>query len=389
MVPLKYLFSAVINKVQNKLRRVMGTGLKFDKKNRSAFENFIRAKSERLSGEILVRSYPSYLYIDPSSICNLRCPSCPTGVENAAKNTGNRITFRNRTLMSVELFDSLMDEVGEYLFMVMFYNWGEPLLNKKLPYFIRKAKNFDIYTELHSSLSIKIADEFIESILNSGIDSICGSIDGFSQETYGTYRQGGNFGLAKDNILRFAATRDKLGADTKIVWNFLVFGFNEHEVEDAKKFCAQNGIIFTRKDAFINKDANPDWLPSYRKAEANKKPEKISVEPAPQKNSCGWHYSYSAVNADGSVSACCGPWEQAQDFGAVIPGKQKFADVWNNALFRKSRALHSSVQIKDLPAVKTVCEKCPFEGIKNHLAEFDQSVLARAKQLFPDLDLKI
>ena len=35
---------------------------------------------------------------------------------------------------------------------------------------------------------------------------------------------------------------------------------------------------------------------------------------------CGWHYGYSAVNADGSVSPCCASWNQKDDFGRLDPG---------------------------------------------------------------------
>src|SRR5512139_1709928 len=101
--------------------------IRFRKKNLSAFKNFLKTRYERLTGELWVHSYPYHAFIDPSSICSLSCPTCPTGLENASKKSEQRIHYRKRTLMSLDFFNSLIDELGEYLFMISLFNWGEPL----------------------------------------------------------------------------------------------------------------------------------------------------------------------------------------------------------------------------------------------------------------------
>ena len=52
------------------------------KSNAAAFENFLMAKYERFVGATRTRSYPYVMMIDPSNICQLRCPGCATGVIN-------------------------------------------------------------------------------------------------------------------------------------------------------------------------------------------------------------------------------------------------------------------------------------------------------------------
>ena len=250
--------------------------MKFQKSNPSAFQNFLLAKYERFTGQVINQSSPYFLLIDPSSVCQLRCPFCPTGIENAAKKEGRPLRLRNRTMMTPELFDNLIEELGENLFYVLFYNWGEPLFNKHLPEFIRKAKSYHIHTEIHTNLSFQFTDAQIENLLSSGIDEIDASIDGFSQQSYQTYRQGGDFNLAKSNLERMAKTRERLGLQTDLIWNFLVFSFNEHEIEDCRKYCDEIGIRFNRRDAFIIISEKPDWLPSYRKHELK------GLNPAPQ-----------------------------------------------------------------------------------------------------------
>jgi MoaA/NifB/PqqE/SkfB family radical SAM enzyme len=295
--------------------------------------------------------------------------------------------------MSEAVFRSLMDEMGEYLFYVLFYKWGEPLMNKSLPEFVRIAKSYDIHTEINSNLSFRMTDEDIANLLCSGIDHIAASIDGFSQKSYESYRRGGSFELARGNVERLVAARDSLGLSTQITWNFLIFSFNEDEVEAARQYCKDRGIVFNPHDAFINVARMPDWLPSHRKSELNPMTRQAGAPtwnyatPTTCSTTCSWHYCISVVNADGSVSPCCAPWEQRYDFGTVLPGVTSFADIWNNDFYRKSRAVLVSKDVEELAAVEPLCAKCPYnDAIKNQYTWLDTYIGARFRQVFGNAD---
>ena len=101
--------------------------------------------------------------------------------------------------------------------------------------------------------------------------------------------------------------------------------------------------------------------------------------------SCAWHYNYSFVNSDGSVSPCCAPWEQTYDFGVVKPGLVSFADVWNNNMYRKSRAAFAHKEIKGLDLVNTLCLTCPFdESMQNQYSSLDEEVTNQFKRVYKD-----
>ncbi len=353
------------------------------KKTRSAFDNFLLAHYERALRVEQVRSRPFVLLLDPASVCQLQCPMCPTGLENAKRVGHNRTQYRTRCLLSRPLFDAILAELGEVLYFVHLYNWGEPLLNKDLTYFIRELVRRDIAVDTNTNLSLPLSDRAIDELIDSGIDRIEASIDGFSQETYERYRIKGRFELARDNLVKLAAARDRLGRHTQIVWNFLVFRFNEAEIEPTRRFCEDHGIEFVRRDAFISEELRAEFLPSYREGEVledffvqQKKtfiPESIAARP---EQSCGWHYYYSVINADGSVSPCCIPWESDWDLGVVEPGGTRFADIWNGAALQASRrdvaghhllaklqhsgTLSSIKSVGDFIRQGTICQGCPF-----------------------------
>lgn len=378
----------------------------FRKRDRSAFLNFLLSKYEMYTGRTKVRSYPYYLTLEPSDVCQLRCPTCVTGIENESRRhkSGRILTSRsNRGMLSLELFDALMEELGQYLFLLVFYNFGEPLLNKNLAALIRKATALDIETDINTNLSLPLSDERIEDLLTSGLSYIYVSIDGFSQETYQIHRVGGNIELVKKNLERLVEARDRLGLRTSITYQFLVFSFNEHEVPAARAYCDDLGINFNVKNAFIH---NPDWLPSYRKGEKPwAVPEDVALPhefshivngqalawtPLPKIESrfpggCSWHFGYSAISARGSVSPCCAVPHEKNDFGTVEPGLTRFADVWNNDRYRRSRAAFAGKGIEGLDQLETVCTRCPVSELVHHLYSLhDLKVLAQARNVFND-----
>lgn len=242
------------------------------------------------------------------------------------------------------------------------YNWGEPLLNKNLFYFINELVKSNISVEINTNLSLQLSDEQITGFIESGTDRIEASIDGFSQASYGRYRINGDYILARDNMLRLVAARRRAQKDTELVWNYLVFRFNEFEVEAAEAFCGEHGITFVRREAAISEDLREDFLPSYRAGEDlqgfyehRARPfDAESIEKRP-KLSCGWHYFGSIVNADGSVSPCCAPWESDWDLGTVKPGNTSFSSIWNGRTLQSARADVSGHHLlKHLKSSKTI-----------------------------------
>lgn len=352
------------------------------KTNPAAYENFLLAHYERLTRAASVRSRPFLLLLDPSSICQLQCPVCPTGLENAGNVQHGRSYYRRpRKLLTREIFDAVLSELGEVLFFVHLYNWGEPLLNKNLTYFIRELVRHDIAVETNTNLSLPLTERAVQELVDSGIQRIEASIDGFSQASYGRYRVKGDFALARDNLLRLAAARDRSGSRAQLVWNYLVFRFNETEVDAARRFSAEHGIEFVRREAAISEALRQEFLPSYREGESlegfyEQRAKKFDVESIRSRPdlTCGWHYFYSVVNADGSVSPCCAPWESDWDFGRVAPGVVSFMDIWNGESFRQSRrdvaghrlldgltrsgAIRSIVTVDDFVRQGTICEGC-------------------------------
>lgn len=123
------------------------------------------------------------------------------------------------------------------------------------------AAALGIETPTRTNLSLKLSDERIEDLATWGLGALIASADGYTQEAYEKYRVGGRVELLKQNLERLKAAVDGPGSSTSLIYQYLVFEWNEHDIEDAKRFCEELGLFFQVRDAIMVKG---DWLPSCR-----------------------------------------------------------------------------------------------------------------------------
>lgn len=179
---------------------------------------------------------PYALIVDPSNKCPLHCHGC---LHNK--------TFQQKiqpdwplSLLDKKTFDDFIDQYGPFATTILFYNWGEPLLNPETPNFIHQAKSYFLETSLSTNLSIRFD---AEDLVRSGLDYMIISLDGATPATYNRYRRGGDFDLVIHNIKRLVAAKKKHNLATpRLSWQFLLFEHNKHEMEQARKMATELGV---------------------------------------------------------------------------------------------------------------------------------------------------
>jgi len=255
--------------------------LRFLRQGRPLF-NMLRSPQynfKRLINYLLIRiqftlrttrviGYPYDIIIDPCNICMLHCPLCPTGIGD---------TSRTKAILSFRLFKKIIDEIGEYVISVNFSNWGEPLLNRHLPEMIEYCKKVKYipFVKFDTNLNVVLTKNTARRLLLSGLDLLSVSIDGVTQETYEKYRRGGDLRKVFDNLKLLIDERQKLGLEKPyIIWQFLVFKHNLHEIEEAIKIARKlvdaikiaSARAYTGTDVIKptkeNYEISKDYLPS-------------------------------------------------------------------------------------------------------------------------------
>lgn len=338
-----------------------------------AYANWLLSNYEIMVGASQIKARPLKLTFDATNVCQLRCPLCPTGLQMQYRDIGHA---------HLHMFQHLIEEVGDYVFFLDFFSWGEPLLNPRIEEFIRLARAKKIVSIMSTNLSLPLTDERIDRLVTSGLNHLIVSLDGASADTYATYRRKGKFDLVISNIRRISAAKRRLGQTFPVItWQFLVFRFNEHEIDKATAMAADIGADrITFRAPYLDegrfelsaadKQAIASWTPQsplYQIALLNE------ALAAKSKSRCGWHYMSAAINWDGTVASCDTTFEKRDDFGTIGKnGEHSYMGVVNNPTYRAVRDRFAG---RRKEPVDSVCEHCPTPTIMDYHRFINRQVI--------------
>ena len=344
-----------------------------------AYWNWLRSNLEMARSSSEVRAHPLRLTFDPTNLCQLECPLCPTGL---------RIQDRPPGRVRLHFLEHLLEEVGDYVFFMDFFNWGEPLLNKDLEKMIRLAADKRIVTYVSSNLSLPIPDARIDALVRSGLSELIVSLDGATQSTYSTYRRNGNFDLAFDNMRRILERKRSLGMTRPaVVWRYFVYRWNEGEMELARKKAAEIGVdrlVFATPYldegrfplSAEDRNAMKTWastLPEFNRYHASNPSYEDPQKPILKRGRCDWHYMSSAINPDGGLAPCCAVFEKDYDFGKLADDRASYMSVINNDTYR---AVRDQFAGRRTATTSTICERCPTPAMMPYARYANRQIVA-------------
>ena len=219
----------MIGSLPHILPLVLDPDLRFKK-----YLNFLLALLARRERAAEVFSRPFELTLDLSTRCQLSCPYCSVGNETIRRPPG---------VLSPELNEQVLKELGEAAFVIWYFSTGEPLLNRRVAEIFQLAQQYEIFTVISTNLSLPLSDERLDGLLRSGLGAISVSLDGASPETYARYRVGGDFDLVLHNLARLIGRKRALGLSFPLIeWRFLVFRHNQAEMKRAKIMARELGV---------------------------------------------------------------------------------------------------------------------------------------------------
>ena len=295
---------------------------------------------------------PPVVMIEPTNICNLKCPLCPTG---------NGTLKRKKGYMSFEVFQKIINDIEKTAFMVVLWNQGEPYLNKDFSKMVKYASDRGLFTLVSTNGNI---DYNAEEVVKSGLDSMIVSLDGTEQETYNKYRINGKLDKVLDGVQQIVEARKKLNRKNPLLrWQFLVMKHNEHEIAEIKQLSKElevDNLEFKSVQIYSKEDIKK-YLPTnpkYRRYKVNGDNFELKFG---IKNRCRRIWTNAVINWDGEVAICC--FDKDGDFkvGNVI--ESKLSELWKNKKIIKVRN-QILTDRKQIP----ICRNC-LEGVKIKIEE--------------------
>ncbi|MBN9420501.1 hypothetical protein ABS71_09480 [bacterium SCN 62-11] len=260
---------------------------------------------------------PASIRLEAATVCQLKCPLCPTAGGEVGKSLGSG-------LLSPERFARFLAD-HPYLEEIELSNWGEIFLNRKLPELMRIAREAGVAVHASNGANLNhLSEEAVEAIVRYRLRTLTCSIDGTSQETYGRYRRGGNLQTVLQNVDRINAMKRRFRTPLpRLTWQFVIFEHNAHELEIAREMARVRNMKFYAKsnwDDFYER-SEPSLGEAGQKVQAalGYRDRKELAERTGQhalRGVCRQLWLTPQVNFDGRMLGCCvNYWK---DFGNVF-----------------------------------------------------------------------
>jgi MoaA/NifB/PqqE/SkfB family radical SAM enzyme/uncharacterized RmlC-like cupin family protein len=193
--------------------------------------------------------------LDASTVCQLKCPSCPT----ATGATGQKLGVGSLKFEDFKKFIRRNPHVSH----IELSNWGEVFLNKELIRILEYAYRHNVCLYIANGANMNdIREDVLEALVKYKLRRITCSIDGASQETYAQYRIQGDFNRVIENIKAIKRWKAKYRSSyPQLKWQFVAFGCNEHEITKAREMAKALGMSFFLKLSWGDLYDLPDFSP--------------------------------------------------------------------------------------------------------------------------------
>lgn len=274
---------------------------------------------------------PHILHVGVTTLCNLRCPGCPTGTK-ALGRKGEHLDF--------DLYCRVVDELRSTLMFMLFWDWGEPLMHPQLSEMIAYAKRSHIKTVISTSGTIFNSDEHVDRLVAARPDVVIVCIDGATQETYSTYRVGGQLSDALSTLKRLAAAKVRRQSPYPLVeFRSLATKYTEDQMPQLLSMAEDVGAdVFSVKTLrpydYRGRDIDDELVPlsgdlarylydgDGRRDRDNRSP--AYAGPL----TCGKPLYAPTLNSDGKVAFCSYAKSDDEKFGDV--SDRSFRRLWKS-----------------------------------------------------------
>jgi len=306
--------------------------IEYDWKNlrEEKYYNWVRLHHKQLNtSDYTAWGYPFMLQIEPTNVCNLKCPLCPVAL--------NELGRRPRH-MKLEEFKGIIDDMERYLLFIVLWDWGEPFANPELPNMIRYASERDIQTVTSTNAQLLDNDAYLEAILTSGLSTLIVAIDSIEENNYPVYRQKGRLDKAISGLQKLVEMKKRLSSNTHINMRMVIMRHNEHELTKLRRLARKVGVDrFSVKavtpsfgKVFLDSEFVPRKL-KYRFFEY--KPgtyERIRIDTL-----CRRPWEIASILSNGDVVPCCWDYDDSMKVGNVL--EEPFTKIWNGPAYRELR----------------------------------------------------
>lgn len=273
----------------------------------SRITNAIRCYASYLltrCGWVGVKHLPLFVSVEPANVCQLHCPECPVSFLSIQERVGS--STPNDRLMRSDVWERILTEVSASAYTLQFYFQGEPLLNPLLPQMIAAAREKGLYT-IVSTNAQAMTQVMAEELVKAGLHRIIISMDGLTQQTYSSYRVGGDVERCKDALRWLKQAKQQYRKHTLIELQCLRLRTNEHEWDLFRQHYRSMGadrLVFKTAQLYDYTNGHA-LMPSDKRYSRYEKGKDGHYHRKSLGKGCFRVWSGCVITTDGTVLPCC------------------------------------------------------------------------------------
>lgn len=246
---------------------------------------------------------PASVRLCAASACQLSCPACEPQTRLNKKGVLGWGYLRSADFAK---FISLNPGIKH----IELSHSGEIFVNPELGEIIKEAFAKKVYLTAWTGVNLnKVGETMCEDLVKYQFQGMKVAIDGTDQETYSIYRRGGNFDEVIENVKTINRYKKQYKSQfPQLVWQFIPFSHNEHQILKAKKMAAELGMEFR-----VKLNARADYAPVKNQELVRRMSGSNSATRKEYDEQYGTTFALSChelwtspqINWDGKMLGCC------------------------------------------------------------------------------------
>ncbi len=271
-------------------------------------------------------NFPPHLDIEPTMLCNMKCPMC----------FQQHMDINKEGYLDFELYKKIIDESARNkLYSIRLCHRGEPLLHPRIVDMVRYAKDKGIKEVFTLTNGLLLNEKLICELYGAGLDWLQLSIDG-AYDIYEKIRQPAKFEDIYSKVKLLYKIRKEQRRLRPIIWIQSLWSAVRHNPEEFIELFAP----YVDKIAF-----HVDFDYEHR---FKKDPDFICYRL--------WHRMM--IMSDGSVPMCNSDFLKDEIVGNVQ--SQTIKEIWNGKALERIRQMNLQKRRFEL----TPCAKCNWGNLR-------------------------
>ncbi|MCL2328843.1 MAG: radical SAM protein [Bacteroidetes bacterium] len=252
---------------------------------------------------------PSFVSIEPTNMCNLSCPECPTG---------NKQSTVVKGAISLKTIETLLPHIAPRTWFVNLYFQGEPFLNHHLTEIVAHISRYKMMTSISTNAHF-ITPGIAQQLVQAKLTKLIVSLDGYDQQSYELYRRSGNFEKVLQALDYVHEAKQQQKSHFPIVeLQCLLFKHTQNHKQQIREIGKQHHAdIVAFKTAQFYSSENLHLLPDEQNSRYKHLNETL-VRKKTLRNRCWKMWSSCVISWQGNVLPCCFDKNHEFSYGNVI-----------------------------------------------------------------------